>query len=633
MLGSCVSAQCVLHPVLQRFCSESIVTTSPRTIPSCAIFLAKYCVSAPPNVVAQLVVPKLLSLTKLPSSRDDGHGTLRLQLMLGILADIAPILSVRDVVEHCLAPTSLFVLLLNPPSNAKSMEWLGRALLRLAEVAGVEATRRFITPYLGQLFAPYTEFYGADGRRRKPDDPTHDRLVAMYSPATAEACYSPFLELLSAPVIRSDVPNGRLIEAIIARRAIERQQQKRARASSPDPPVGDGSTAGGAGSDGEGGDEDSVRAVLGRTSAPWASPRLVGGAAHPGAPVAEANVADWMISMQQDRGASDRESYVPSSPQATWRAHSTSVTACTFSSDEQVLATGCKSGGVKIWSLGRGMAAPDHTLVVADGSPAVTHLSWLRRSRTCLMASSRHLAVGHVARGSRTSIARADSATFTSLAHDDQLVYAACSDLKVRLFDPRTAVGASGRADLVLEVPSSLYDLTHVSLHAAEGLLALGGVSGNAATLDVRTGIVANVWAAARGQPVRATAFTRRTLMTVAGCTVTEWDALSTQSPLWCADSARSTVPSVWNSYRVSEPVSFLATHEQSKVALVAGASHLSSIGLTDFALDVTQDLPSHPLSGFVRNRVCTSIAVARAMQLVLVGGDDGTATLLSESR
>jgi WD40 repeat protein len=541
--------------------------------------------------------------------------------MLGILSEIAPILSVRDVIEHCLAPTALFVLLLNPPSNERTMEWLGRALLRLAEVSGVAATRRYITPYLGQLFSPYTEFYGADGRRRTPDDPTHDRLVAMYSPATAEACYTPFLELLSAPVIRADVPNGRLIEAIIARRAIERQQEERARAMLEGGEMG-ATEQDGSGTESE--DGDTVQQILGNTSAPW------GGA---GAPATESNVADWMISMQQDRGASDRESYVPTSPQATWRAHSTSVTACTFSSDEQVMVTGCKSGGVKIWSLGRGMASPDHTLIVADGSPAVAHLSWLRRSHTCLMASSRHLALGHVARGSRTSIARSDTTTFTSLAHDDQIVYAACSDLKVRLFDPRTAVGAAGRADLVLEVPPSLAELTHLSLHATEGLLALGGATGNVGTLDVRTGIVANVWAATRGQPVRATAFTRRTLLTVAGNTVTEWDALATRSPLWCADSARSTNPTVWNSYRVSEPISFIATHEQSKVALVASASQLASIGLADFSIDAPQDLPSHPLSGFVRNRLCASIAVARAMQLVLVGGDDGTATLLSSSR
>lgn len=132
------------------------------------------------------------------------------------------------VLQEFVKQSALFVLLLNPPSSSATMCALGQLLASIAEKIGATKVCDHMLPYLRQFFGNYDEFYELtrDGNvltktMTAVGGAQHAQWTRrVYSSEMISILYIPVRDLVTANVVRREIQNSILLEAIVKQRYV-----------------------------------------------------------------------------------------------------------------------------------------------------------------------------------------------------------------------------------------------------------------------------------------------------------------------------------------------------------------------------------------------------------------------------
>jgi hypothetical protein len=174
-----------------------------------------------------IALPTVKALLRRPLVRSVDGGDVALQA-LAALSRYVDLLDIDAVMREFVQHSALFVLLLNPSPCGRTMRALAELLVKLARKIGIEHCIEHLLPYLTQFYANYNEFYeltrdgnvltksigvsGATAQRQWTREIYSSEMIALL--------YVPVRDLVTANVVRREISNSILLEAIVKHRLI-----------------------------------------------------------------------------------------------------------------------------------------------------------------------------------------------------------------------------------------------------------------------------------------------------------------------------------------------------------------------------------------------------------------------------
>jgi serine/threonine protein kinase len=513
LLGVPLSTQHVIAPLAHQLERAADIE---HIANATAAFVA-VCVELPQNVICQFLGP-LTALLRRPEVRDGGDAGADVALcVLSTLNRFVDEFDLSTVLREFVSKSTLFVLLLNPPSQKASLKKimiaLAGTLVHVAVKIGATLTSELIVPYLKQFFAHYDEIYEFG--------PEQAVLVRESAPRDGVNTYSlDLVALLYVPIrdqigdaIRHEVGNWELLELLL------RQSSRFSRAV----PSSRGSAQ-------QRRDPATLRRSIGAALdvADWLCAHVAtlddddGGGDDDGDD-AHASVKSSLAAYRThdvDRGAVARgERASPWRYRGeiahTFRAHQNGATACIArSAHERPLLTGGRDSLVKLWSLESHNAAP---LQQYQQSGGAVHSAFFvggsagYAGADMVASCNAQLHVWSTEKGTRVSAHQHDNAPFVCCAlstrgtHTAHVCVAAAAADGVLMW-----IDVTQRRPAMLWALPKLLGVPRSIVASDDGAwVAVGGTAGNAAILDQRTGIIRCLWRACESGVVTGMSVTR----------------------------------------------------------------------------------------------------------------------------
>eukprot|EP01114_Cavostelium_apophysatum_P001137 TRINITY_DN10974_c0_g1_i1.p1 TRINITY_DN10974_c0_g1~~TRINITY_DN10974_c0_g1_i1.p1 ORF type:complete len:856 (-),score=223.82 TRINITY_DN10974_c0_g1_i1:25-2592(-) len=575
IVGELITLKYIAYPLLGQL-TKSQSTFVPKTLMEIAKHLGE-------TMIIRHYIPYLFTLLQKHSSKaTKGEEILVtiVQMLEGLIYLLTPSNTLNALV---LESTAIFVLLLNPPPNLHFLKSLAKTLLILSYRVGSSHARKHVVPYLRQFFSNYDYFY-EEVKSDAPSSPhfsksptkwlpskkryiakenfAENSLMSIYCPEMAFLLYGQFQQLVGPTIMKEDIKNSTLIEALM-NQFIESEELE----------------------------NSELPSLL--------KPSIITMSQHD-----ENEIPNFLYSIEQSED-SIRNWTFEGAVATSFRAHNSIIRCIVPSPNESHFVTGSKDHTVKLWKVDQS----NPKVVYGDHSHAVSDIKLLNNGNT-VASCARAVHVWDLERKTKLfHFEHAETKPFVCVENtkDDKLLLMLNSDWMLSFVDMN-----SGKLVFQYYLSNFSGNDETVSLCLSDDnmWIAAGSTSGEISLLDARTGYVLEVWKGHDGEVSKLKPFGNNYLIS---------SSADKSMSIWDVSKAPVLVKKVKGHTESVECFDFYK-----KQIISASGAKIGISDWIDGEEDVLMNMTTLKLHNSKMQPI-KSMSVLNYHQLVLFGTDDGT--------